>query len=254
MNALQATVLFLLTGAALYAADISTTDGVTFRNAIIKEVDGMVATIEYEGGTARIHLSRLPTEYQKAYSPAAYGNPADYFVMADNTRYVYAGVFMKDGKEFRIDASVVCKKLNNDGSVLFYFIKEGEIGSNSIIGTSGIGLGAYSAQSKGVFTYDAWWSQRLRAIKGSDAQLLLRSPLRVGDTNRIVGDGVSRSITVAGFEDISVPAGDFKSALKVTIREGHYESNAWFAKDVGMVKWIRHTGRIDRLVSFEHLK
>ena len=71
-------------------------------------------------------------------------------------------------------------------------------------------------------------------------------------------------VTAAGCEKVNVPAGKFGRALKINIVDtwpkddsfpggSQYKSTAWFVKGLGLVKWIRTTGRIDELVSYEVL-
>lgn len=85
----------------------------------------------------------------------------------------------------------------------------------------------------------------------SAGQRMVPFPPVVGGKGEYKHEYFGQTFTVEGFEEVKVPAGTFAGCLvlridTITNEVGH----AWFAPGVGLVKWARHTGRIDELVSY----
>jgi hypothetical protein len=185
----------------------------------------------------------------------------DYVPLEEGARHTYAAIYQRrdSGAPARDVYTIATKKVIKNGTDVFYFVEE-EKGNNTVqmLDVNMVGLGAYSKGSDGLYTYDCPWNQELAKIPPKKPELFLRSPLRIGDTLKIMSDDRSNAYeyTVLAFENLTVPAGQFQNALKVGIRmlyaDGNSEeSTAWFGSGVGLIKRIRATGRVEELLSYE---
>ena len=84
---------------------------------------------------------------------------------------------------------------------------------------------------------------------------MIKHPVKIGSEatyspteNRLV------RVKVAALETLNTLGVEYEDTIRLeiehTFRDGHKsKETAWLAKNVGLVKWIRPTGRIDELVS-----
>ena len=110
------------------------------------------------------------------------------------------------------------------------------------------GLGVYRSTAHGIETADAFWREEVNDVSASDFQPMLTLPPGPGTTVEWQTGHVDRSsITVVGWESVTVPAGTFEPALHLDLGgKGH----AWLAPGVGLVRWELVTGRIEELQSW----
>lgn len=185
----------------------------------------------------------------------------EYIPLESGSRQTYVAVFQRRDAVVpsREVYSTLSKSVKKDGRDVFYFVEEAKQESTvQMLDVNMVGLGAYSKGPDGIYTYDCTWNQDLEKIPPKKPKLLLRSPLTVGETIKVMNDGRTNvyEYTVIGFEDVTVPAGVFPRALKLGMKmiyaDGHFEqSYAWFGAGTGLIKRIRATGRTEELVSYE---
>jgi hypothetical protein len=160
--------------------------------------------------------------------------------------------------------SVEVKSTVREGVEAFYFVD----GDDGIIGTSIFTRGLCIRDREGVATVPCFFAREIQNVRlNNNAALVLAEPPVPGSVveYRIPplpeqGHRKRLRLTVAGFEHVTVPAGEFKDCLKVTVEElwsegKHgkavtYTGHVWLAKDVGVVKWIRTTGRVEVLTAY----
>ena len=181
---------------------------------------------------------------------------ADYFPVVAGTLYTYNGVFNgnKSSGTLRLD-----RKVLSDKTEVFYFARTNELNrEHHIIGSNAFGLGCYFHGKEGVYTVEAFWNFDLDTVTSESKQILLPASLKAGTKwdLQIKGSDPKTTLEVVGFENVKVTAGEFKDCVKLHRHEiwangKEYDSYAWFAKGVGMVKWVRSTGRIDELAKVE---
>lgn len=147
------------------------------------------------------------------------------------------------------------------GISAYYGVSENDAASKNNLTIDGHilpGLDVYRITDRGIETAECFWMRDLSGIKGDDFQLLLKFPLEEGDVTKLIAHKGEHLVTVkvAGFEDISVASGTFRKCAKLEV-DDHWESGTsykstfWLAKGVGVVKWIRTTGRVEELSSFQ---
>lgn len=178
----------------------------------------------------------------------------DYFPLVEGTEYEYQGTF--EGDTYKSSLVVRCSG-GLSSNPLYYFAEKDDVDkSNYIIGANVFGLGAYAKVKGKIVTCEAFWFEDLEAVKPDTAQALLEFPLKdKAELKLTAHDGKQAfTLTVGGQEDVKVPAGTFKGCWKIAIVDAWpkdkktYEGAVWLAADVGVVKWLRSTGRVDELV------
>lgn len=179
-----------------------------------------------------------------------------YLPLVVDTQYTYLEEF--NGKAHK-KTLVTCEYTYNDLKVV-YFIDKNEINyPTAIIGPNMIGLGAYTSEVGAIYTYDCFWLEDLSKISKSKRRLIFQKTLKKGDSLSIKSDNGRKSLvyTVVEFETVTVPAGTFEGAAKIHIQETwagkSYNSYAWLAKGVGVVIWVRSTGKVDKLLSYNRI-
>ena len=180
----------------------------------------------------------------------------DYFPLGAGMKYTYLGAF----KANTYKETVITREFHHKGLKVIYFIQESKIGKPySSINANMIGLGAYSSGAEGIYTYQCIYTDELDKLSDRDAHLLFHKILKQGDSLRVTAykGKMTLALNVIGLESVSVPAGTFADAVKIQLQEiwpdKTYKGYAWFAKGVGLVKWIRSTGRVDVLTSFRQV-
>jgi len=173
----------------------------------------------------------------------------DYLPLEAGAKYEYRGAF-KD----KVDTSTyIVKGAKAKSGTWFYFIDDLQLVTGCFPWP-----GALSKRSDGVVGVQASWVDQMEHITADRQQLLLKLPLRKGDeTGSSLYDGsVKCTTTVLGFESVVVPAGRFESCAKIRMRTT-YSAEAvvhneffWLAPGVGLVKWVRATGRVDELTRY----
>lgn len=186
--------------------------------------------------------------------PALSQIASDYFPLAPGTSYTYSAVYR--GQAF--ETTVISEAIQSESNTVLVFVNQADTRRrDQIIGTNMIGLGAYAETPQGIITYESFWKSELNEAGSATPQLLLRRTLKKHESTRLKSKAgkVVLIITVLAFETVSVPAGTFSNAVKLRVRKktaaGSYDEYVWLGKGVGVVKWIRDTGRIDSLVRVE---
>jgi hypothetical protein len=154
----------------------------------------------------------------------------DYIPLQAGARHTYVAVFQRRDAVYpsKDVYSIITKSVKRDGNDVFYFVEETKQESTvQMLDVNMVGLGAYLKGTNGIYTYDCTWKQDLEKIPPKKPKLLLRSPLTVGETTKVMNDGRTNiyEYTVLGFEDVRVPAGVFPRACRCCIPE--YPQRNW---------------------------
>lgn len=199
----------------------------------------------------------------------------DYFPLVAESTYTYKSQFK--GKEAL--NKWVLKPEKREEQEYFYFVNEKDVREPAaIIGVNGIGRGLYFNKDGNVSVVMCLLKSAINATSFKEAVLMLKNPAEVGYKveGKTHDNQMVRTWTIVGLEDVTVPAGTFKQCLKLEIDEvwpehkmpnqrqptgevkpgemvpeKKYKDVAWLAKGLGMVKWIRGTGRVDELSEFK---
>lgn len=168
----------------------------------------------------------------------------DYFPLREGATFDYAWSY--EGRS-GVDHLTV-RRVEIDGRTVFYFDATNGRRESNIIGANHLGLGAYEVRPDGIYTRDVFWRHDLEASRADSASLLVPLPLRPDFRVVVKGQHHDVTLTAQGFEDVTVRAGTFKRCLKLSVDAEGQKGTAWLAPGVGLVKWKKHTGRVQELV------
>jgi hypothetical protein len=173
----------------------------------------------------------------------------DYFKPDISKHKEYKGKFDDNGYKDTIG----CRLGSVEGQTIFYFPEEGfDRYHLTDIETTMFGPGIYYYRNDSLFGIEAIYEADIAMKKLKDGGLLFPSIMRTGDST-VFERGENRQVYTYLFkEDVTVNGKLFKDCVKFKMLsywpETIYISYIWFAKDIGMIKWMRETGRVDELV------
>jgi hypothetical protein len=172
----------------------------------------------------------------------------DYFPNKPSSHYVYSN----NNGYGELDSNV-CKsgKLNNQD--IFYYAECFDRFGLFSIGTTTFGPGIYFYKNDSLFAVDADYEKDIPEKNIKNATLLLPSYMSTGDSV-IFDKGLEKqTFTYLLNEDIEIGDIIHKDCIKFKIIDNWpdtmYIQYFWLQKDIGLVKWMRSTGRIDELVN-----
>ncbi len=181
---------------------------------------------------------------------------APYFPLKHGVTYYYKVSF--NGLE-QVDGIQATEITTSKGEKIFYF--ENVTKPSILIGYNTFGLGAFYIEKGDVYAIAAHWMDDLGKINTEQKQLLIPKIMDAGQGLPLIPPGSDPVYTFnfEGFDDIRVPAGDFDKCLKfrmtASFKSGTEETAyIWLAKDIGMVRHQRSTGRIEELLKRSNKK
>jgi hypothetical protein len=199
------------------------------------------------GATVRITLllivlSSVACGPKKPLAPTS----TEYFPLAEGARWTYRGSFQ--GRESIETRHAVPTEIAGRAGWLFLLEEDLDASVAETLSPM-FGLGAYRRTASGIETADLMWRSDLKALTDEAFQPMLQLPPVVGaqvvpDTNLVDRSG---GWTVAGYENITVPAGSFRECARVELGS---DSRAWLCPGVGLVKWVFVTGRVEELTEW----
>jgi hypothetical protein len=178
----------------------------------------------------------------------------DYFPLKNETIHTFqvSHITSADTIRDKNDLSI-CRSLLINGKEIFYFSDKlnDNIDDNEIIGSQ--------AFCDGVFYYDQgnfvfspiFWKNDLKKANLDYFDVLF--PERISfDTIYKYQDGEEkRKYKFNGFENVDIKGRLFENCLKLTIiqdwKTAQYIDTVWFFKGVGVIKWLRGTGRLEEI-------
>jgi hypothetical protein len=182
-------------------------------------------------------------------------NISQYFPLNEGDVYTYHGKY----KNKNYNNSYLVRSFTRSNRQKLYYFQKGIIKqNNTLIKNNMFGNGLYFVNENQLWTLEALSDFELFKLDYNKKQRLLPEDLSIG--NKITFDSnfynSKDTIEILSYEDINVPAGQFKNCLKLKItshwnKGDIYESYVWLAKNVGLVKWIISTGRVDELVKYQ---
>jgi hypothetical protein len=152
-------------------------------------------------------------------------------------------------------------KVNEDDSCIFkihklegidvYYIDRHTNDEETIIGTNAFCFGAFYFNNGQFMFTPAFWRDELEESKPKDYSTLFPKTSYTGTIYESVEGSKTIKYKFTGFENVKIKDRTYPGCLKLEMTEiwpdTVYTATAWFMKGVGMVKWIRYTGRIEEL-------
>lgn len=141
-----------------------------------------------------------------------------------------------------------------DKQNVFYFPYLGYSKFKSInTKTTMFGDGGYFYKNDSLFTLEVEYEQDLIKKSIKNAKLLFPAEMSIGDSINIEYGYYRKTLTFIKKESIIAGSREYEDCVKIKIitywPNTIYISYVWLKKDIGMVKWVRDTGRIDELVN-----
>lgn len=172
----------------------------------------------------------------------------DYFPVEPCRYYVYNDIANQYGET---DTNQ-CRVSKLQGYDIFYFAECYSKFSIISIGTKMFGSGIYFYRNDSLFTIDANYEKDIPKKELKNAVLLLPDYMKPGDSVVSATDRETTVITYLSRDDLQIKNTLHKDCIKLKIidsyRETVYISYVWLKKGVGMIKWMRSSGRIDELL------
>lgn len=178
---------------------------------------------------------------------AASQTETDWFPLVAGATYTYDAEF--NGRQMRETREVVAVPLGDQTGFIFEVVADKD-NPSGIIFANMFGLGVYGQTPEGLVTWPALHRRDAdTAHTHGPAQLLVGLPPVVGEGHALDTAASERlnPIKVVGFEDLSLPAGDFKGCAHIDLGS---DSAAWLCPDVGLAKWVFPTGRVEQLATY----
>jgi hypothetical protein len=147
--------------------------------------------------------------------------------------------------------SSICKSLSIKGKEVFYFDDKLHSSDTTIIGSQSFCSGAFYYH-KGKFMFSPlFWKYELKGANLAYFETLFPALVTIGTMYTYRDGEEKRSYRFEGFEDIVIKNKLFKQCLVLTIisdwKTARYKDTVWFQKGLGVVKWLRSTGRLEEI-------
>ncbi len=175
-----------------------------------------------------------------------------FFPLKENASYSYRAFF--EGQEYMKNIKV--RNIKIEGNCTVYYFKETD--GSELIGPNMFGLGLFYWDVDGLYTIESFWESDIDKVHCLQRQKLMPKTNNQNIEIEYFGENSNPvyHLTLEATENVIVPAGQFKDCLKIRVLtkwDGNeeYISYVWLAKGVGLVKWIKDTGRIEELLKFE---
>lgn len=174
----------------------------------------------------------------------------DYFPVLSSQYYIY-----DLNNDYGETDTNQCRTTVLKGKDIFYFAECYSSNELISIGTEMFGKGIYFYRNDSLFTIDADYQQDINEKNLADSALLLPAYMKPGDSLMLVNDNWKREVlTYLRHEDIVVKDRSYQDCIKIKIltyyEESIYLEYIWLKKNVGLIKWMRSTGRVDELIGF----
>jgi hypothetical protein len=189
--------------------------------------------------------TEAPAAASSTAAPLVPAANASYLPLIDGARYTYAWSYEGQHHE-----DVLVTQRAAPGAKTFYFVEQAKLDAESvIIGTKMPGGGVYEERDGEVFTGVAFWKRDV-AMAHADALFIPKAPA-VDQRIQVPNDDHAVELVFRGTRPITVPAGTYPDALWADFKAEGVRGEVVFARGVGLVRWKRHTGRVDELVKVE---
>jgi hypothetical protein len=178
----------------------------------------------------------------------------EYLPIGLNDTLIYRYI---SGNQSGLD-TVMIATIKRDDYTAFLFGSPENIKGRSLIYTTHFNPGLLYYNKKGDL-YAALVRHKidLDSVMAKDFKKLFPKRINVGYSTTFVSSDKSRKLTYRfiSMENVKTPTAMFENCLKLQIERywPYYKSTdtsyVWLKKDIGVVKWIRNTGRVEELIS-----
>ena len=140
------------------------------------------------------------------------------------------------------------------GKKVYYFtddVKEKD--DNTIIGSEVFCQGVFYFDNSNFMFSPIFWKEDLKEINLNYFEILFPKLVTLDSAYRYKDGDKKMTYRFIGFETIDIRGRRTDSCLKLSVEQDwpttHYEDLVWFKKNIGVVKWLRSTGRLEELIA-----
>jgi hypothetical protein len=173
----------------------------------------------------------------------------DYFPLKKNRHYIYTYENRYGEKD-----TLVCKSGMLENKRVFYFREAFNKFNLYSLDYTFIGDGLFYYQNDSLFTIAAGYEKEINQSGFMDACVFLPAVCKMGDSSIRVNYSNTKKIYFLKKDSVRVAGKIWKDCIKCKMLtywdDTVYLSYFWLQKNVGLVKWMRDTGREDMLNSY----
>lgn len=206
--------------------------------------------------TANIARKKTKTQVEKIKYEETFPNIIDtttikikdYFPAKPSFHYVYD---LNNG--YGESDTNICKvgKLNDKD--IFYFAECYDKYNIVVIGSTVFGCGIYFYQNDSLYTIEADYEKDIKAEELGAPALLIPALIKPGDSTTLDLRTDKKVFTFLKREDLTIGNVKHYDCIKLKIKDywdhSIYLGYIWLEKNVGLIKWMRDTGRVDEMVN-----
>jgi len=176
-----------------------------------------------------------------------------YFPLKKGTiKHYYVSHIAKTGTIKDKDDTSICQSLVIKGREIFYF----EEGCNSddtvITGSQSFCAGAFYYSKSGAFYFSPlFWKYEIKKANLNYFEPLFPAKISLNTPYKYQDGEEKKKYLFKKFEDVIIGKRTYRHCLKLIVIHNwpteRYTDTVWFQNGLGVVKWLRSTGRLEEL-------
>jgi hypothetical protein len=226
----------------------------------VLEITGIFGAIKLPDSTELAEIAKKPKAIPKKEFAADEEFPdykdktkirlQEYFPADTAMHYAYINNWVRDDN---ID-SMVCKSGMVEGQKIFYFAQEGYTKYPQLIEVNfnTFGEGIYFYRHDSLFVIKTDYEKDIEGKSLSQSQFIFPAYMKPGDSTTITDDSHKTVYTYLFKQSVKIGKTAYPECVKIKKIEYWddtiYLSYIWLEQGIGVVKWMRETGRTDELI------
>lgn len=176
----------------------------------------------------------------------------DYFPLKNGVARVFyvSHITDTDTLQDKNDSSI-CKSFVIKGKEIFYFDDNLYSDDTTIIGSESFCNGVFYYDNGNFVFSPLFWKYELKEANLDYFETLFPVKISFDIVYKYQDAEEKRKYKFNGFEDVNIKGKLYKECLKLTITQdwktAQYIDTVWFLKGVGVIKWLRGTGRLEEI-------
>lgn len=178
---------------------------------------------------------------------------SEYFPLNDSTEKIYKVTrLQKKGPPLDYeDSHTWCFKQQVKGQDIYYFDDAPQDSTGKIIGSRIFLSGVCYYSHDTLYRSPVFWKYELDSATLHSFKPLYPPAVQLNKIYQTKDGDELRKYRFTGFENLTLNGRTYPRCLKMTILQiwpnKCYSDTVWFGKGIGVVKWIRSTGRVEEL-------
>jgi hypothetical protein len=147
--------------------------------------------------------------------------------------------------------SSICKSILIKGKEIFYFDDNLNSDDTTIIGSGSFCNGVFY-YNNGEFVFSPlFWKYELKEANLDYFEPLFPAKISFDTIYKYQNGEEKRKFKFIGFEDLHIKGNLYKDCVKLLVTQdwktAQYFDTVWFFKGIGVIKWLRSTGRLEEI-------